>query len=103
MTFQVRVLRRAKQHVRHTAAWIRDRSKQGATSWLNAFEDVKQRIAHHAESFGLAPEDEFCDLTIRQAFFKTRRGRTDGRTVFSSPWSMTKLESSVCAALVSEP
>lgn len=76
MSLQVRVLRRAKLDIRHIASWIRARSRSGADSWLGALNDVLQSIADQPESFGIAPEDDFCEPTIRQALFRTRRGRT---------------------------
>jgi plasmid stabilization system protein ParE len=75
MGFRVVLLRRAEDEVDSILAWLVERSPQGAQSWLAALERAKTDLAENPGSFGLAPEDAFVDMEVRQVIFKTRRGR----------------------------
>ena len=75
MTFQVYELRRAQADVRSIAHWLAERSPQGARAWLRAYDDMLQRLEQLASSYGPAHESDDCELDVRQALFKTRRGR----------------------------
>ncbi len=75
MTFRVRELRRAQADIRHIAGWLEDRSPRGARAWLDAYDDLVARLEKSADSCGRADESDDCDLDVRQALFKTRRGR----------------------------
>jgi plasmid stabilization system protein ParE len=88
MIFHVRELARARADIRDLATWLAERSPQGAASWLDAYDRLVARLGQNAESFGWAAENEDCEFEIRQALFKTRRGRVyreifyiDGDTV----------------------
>jgi len=73
--FQVHELRRAQADIRSIAQWLAERSPQGAQAWLQTYDDLLERIATQAPSFGSAPENDDCEFDVRQALFKTRRGR----------------------------
>jgi plasmid stabilization system protein ParE len=75
MTFAVRELPKAKHDKRSIFAWLNERSPSGAVAWLDAYDALLERLAQDAASFGEATESHEFDLPIRQAFFKTRRGR----------------------------
>jgi len=73
--FRVHELRRAQADVRSIAHWLAQRSPQGAQAWLRAYDEMISRLEQKPESCGLAMESKDCDLDVRQALFKTRRGR----------------------------
>lgn len=75
MRFIVRELPRSKADKRAIAKWLHERSLKGAASWLDAYDDAVTKLESHADSFGEAPENEFCEFEVKQTFFKTRRGR----------------------------
>ena len=56
--------------------WIAERSPVGATHWYQAFLDALHPLQHQAESYTLAPEAKRLGVDLRQALFKTRKGRT---------------------------
>ena len=76
MTYRVKTLRKAEADVRSITNHIYKRSPQGATRWLAAYDHMVERLESHADSCGLAPEDEFFSLKIQQILFKTPRGST---------------------------
>lgn len=82
MNFRVTILRRAKQDLRGIATWISERSRRGAESWLTAFEKLVDRLSETAHTFPVAEENDEFSIELRQAFFKTRRGRVY-RAVFT--------------------
>jgi len=75
MTFKVTVIRHAERQSRDILKWIADRSIQGADRWLSAYDQMIDRLEHHADECSLAPENESTLLTIRQIHFKTPHGR----------------------------
>lgn len=75
MKFQVRVTLAAKEDLRVIFHWIRDRSSAGAERWLQRWEETLGAIEARADHYGLAPESDGHSEEIRQAIFKTRRGR----------------------------
>lgn len=75
MTFRVRELRRAQADVRQIALWLAARSTQGAGAWLDAYDELLARLENGADSCGPADESDEFEMDVRQAFFKTRRGR----------------------------
>ena len=90
MSFQVYELPKAKADKRHIFEWLHERSRQGAIAWLNAYDAVIERLKSQADVFADAFENKGClHVDVKQAFFKTRRGRVyrmlffiDGRDVF---------------------
>ena len=89
MTFTVRELPRAKWDKRHIFVWLFERSPQGAAAWLDAYDQMIERLTTAAESFPAAHENQDIELEVKQVLFKTKRGRiyravfhVDGRDVF---------------------
>ncbi|MBC8290875.1 MAG: hypothetical protein H8E37_11215 [Planctomycetes bacterium] len=75
MKFKVRELPKAKADKRAIFESLFERSPRGAGAWLDAYDDILHRLQTSAQSFGEALENKDCELDVRQAFFKTRRGR----------------------------
>jgi hypothetical protein len=75
MNFSVHELPKARADKRSIFEWLFERSPQGARAWLAAYNDILQRLENQATSFGAALENEDCELDVKQAFFKTKRGR----------------------------
>jgi hypothetical protein len=89
MTFTVRELPKAKLDKHSIFGWLYERSPAGAAAWLDAYDALLERLTSDAPSFGPAQESPDCNFDVRQAFFKTRRGRVyraiffiDGHAVF---------------------
>jgi hypothetical protein len=76
MNFIVRELPKATDDVNGIFCWLQKRSPAGALSWLDAYDGMIERLKTSAASVGLAPESAQCDVEVRQALFKTARGRT---------------------------
>jgi plasmid stabilization system protein ParE len=74
MKFRVRTLRRAERDYREIMVYIAERSKEGAAAWARAFDKALLRLEELADTFPLAPEDEYVDFEVREILFKTRRG-----------------------------
>jgi plasmid stabilization system protein ParE len=75
MSFLVRELSKARQDKEHIFRWLYERSPAGAFAWLDAYDSLAERLKQDAATFGLAPESADCEFDVRQALFKTRRGR----------------------------
>ena len=75
MSFHVRNLPRAESDIRSITNYIHERSERGAAAWLNALDVARKRLAGNAESCGVADENDFFDIEVKQALFKTRQGR----------------------------
>jgi hypothetical protein len=89
MNFTVRELPKAKQDKDSIFRWLHERSPTGAVAWLSAYDSLIERLKQGASSFGVAPESADCEFDVRQALFKTRRGRVyralffiDGQQVY---------------------
>lgn len=89
MTFAVYELPKALLDKRHIFAWLFERSPQGAAAWLNAYDEMVERLRTAAASLALAQENSELDLETREIMFKTKRGRVyravfhlDGENVF---------------------
>lgn len=76
MTFQVRLLRRGQSDVDDIYLWLRKRSPAGAVAWYAAFLERLDDLSSNATACSIAPESQRLDFELRQAFFRTRRGRT---------------------------
>lgn len=55
--------------------WLAHRSVQGAIAWYLAFRQALEKIASSPESLAEAAESHPLGRQLRQALFKTRRGR----------------------------
>jgi plasmid stabilization system protein ParE len=75
MTFEVIALRRADQDVRCIARWIEARSRRGAESWLDAYNQMIRRLIQNADSCEAALEAAEVGVPLKQVLFGTPRGR----------------------------
>jgi plasmid stabilization system protein ParE len=75
MKFQVHELCKAQADIRSIVGWLAERSPQGAKAWVRAYDEMVRRLEEQASSCGPAEEAEEFELDVRQALFKTRRGR----------------------------
>ena len=75
MTSHVRELRRAQADIRHIASWLAERSARGARAWLDAYDAMVAQLEQTTDAIGAADEGASCELSVRQALFKTRHGR----------------------------
>jgi len=75
MTFTVRELRKAKADKRLIFEWLHERSRDGAIAWLAAYDAMIERLKVGAGTFGDAYESADLDIDVKEAHFKTRRGR----------------------------
>lgn len=82
MKYEVIALRRADEDVRHIVRWIGRRSPQGASDWLDAYAQLIEYLGGNADSCPSASEDADTSIPLKQAMFRTRRGRTF-RAVFT--------------------
>lgn len=73
--FFVRILPRAELDLATISAWIHNRSPQGAANWVLAFEHLVTRLELDPHLFATAPESIPLDRPLKQAIFKTPRGR----------------------------
>jgi plasmid stabilization system protein ParE len=74
MSFQVTILRSARQDVRRLLEFIASRSRSGAETWARAYDRALTRLEQHANGCPLAAESELVGHEIRELLFKTRRG-----------------------------
>jgi plasmid stabilization system protein ParE len=75
MSFEVLLADEASSNLRETFQWLEEFSAQGAANWLDAFDAARLQLEESPNSCGPAPENRYCDLELRQVFFKTRHGR----------------------------
>ena len=76
MNYEVVLLRNAQSEFHAIVDWLVQRSPQGAMKWLEAYEQVVNRLESDPESFGFAPENDSTTHTVRQSLFQTPRGKT---------------------------
>lgn len=81
MKFTVELTRRAERDVIEISDWLSARSPAGAARWLLAFEEMLGRVSDAPLSFSRADEADAFNVTIRQIFFRTPKGR-EYRAVF---------------------
>jgi len=75
MNFAVIYMPRAIQKMQGIADWLIERSPAGAEAWNDALLIAVQKIASDPYQYGFAPENNFESLELRQAFFRTQRGK----------------------------
>lgn len=75
MSLRVRLTAEAVRNQNEFADWMMQRSLEGALAWLDALTHVLDQVSTSPMSFPKAPEDEFADRELRNAFFGTRKGR----------------------------
>ncbi len=76
MSYQVRLLRRARNDLDQILAYIAERSPRGAARLLARFEDAVQQLEKNPFLAPLAPEAEDIGEEVRHILFRTRAGRT---------------------------
>ena len=74
MTYRVIATARARRDVDECFNFIAARSRRGAASWFNAYEQAQSSLEREP-NHGMAPESEFFHEPIREHFFKTRHSR----------------------------
>lgn len=74
--YKLAILPSAQSDVEIIYLWLRERSQLGAASWFQAFELMLDRLADAPLEFPAAPESEPLQRSLRQALFKSPRGRT---------------------------
>lgn len=75
MTFNVSELRKAKADKRRIFEWLHQQSRAGAIAWLAAYDRMVERLKVNAGTCSEAYEDADLDMDVKEALFKTRRGR----------------------------
>jgi plasmid stabilization system protein ParE len=76
MKLAVRVFSRAQADIEDIYTWLQTHSPGGASAWYAALFARLEELSETAASCSMAPEAAQLKLEIRQAFFRTRRGRT---------------------------
>jgi plasmid stabilization system protein ParE len=76
MKFSILILERARSDINEFRTWIATKSPQGAAAWYLALCAAVQLLRHNADRYGQAPESSDLGRDTRQAFFRTRRGRS---------------------------
>jgi len=76
MTLEIRVLGRATADADHIYLWLHQRSPDGAAAWYAAYFNKLCELGDSKSASSIAPEAIALGVDLRQAFFKTRRGRS---------------------------
>jgi hypothetical protein len=74
MSYRVYELPRAIADVQHIARWLARRTIQGSAAWMRAYDEMVVNVSRDASRFAAAPETH-PEFVVRQALFKTRKGR----------------------------
>ena len=75
-SFRVVVLARAARDVDSIVAWLTKRSPPGAQRWLAALDSTKLQLSEDPLRHALIPENIRVPFEVRDALFKTRKGKT---------------------------
>ena len=82
MSYEVRLLPRAKLQLFNSALWwAEQRSAEQAVRWLEGFEAALQLLAHNPERWPLASESDAAPFEIREMNYGLGRHKTH-RAVF---------------------
>jgi len=73
--YRLAISRRADSDADEIYEWLAHRSLAGATRWYLALRKTLHSLTENPGSRGQAPEGELVGRDVRQALFKTRRGR----------------------------
>jgi plasmid stabilization system protein ParE len=76
MSYQVRVLRRARNDLDQMLTYVAERSPRGAGRLLARFEEALTRLEKKPFLSPIAPEAEELGEEVRHILFRTRSGRT---------------------------
>lgn len=74
--FVVRISARAERDITKILKFLRKRSAIGSANWIAAFRSMMEMLPEQVSMHPSADEDSDHTETIRNAFFKTRYGRT---------------------------
>jgi plasmid stabilization system protein ParE len=66
MSFSVHISRRTEQNIRDLSHWIAKHSRAGAFRWLDALEEMVDRLADSAESYPLAAESSSLPFSVQE-------------------------------------
>ena len=66
---------RARQDKQQIVDWLSAKSLAGSWAWLEAYDQMIERLRNSPEMFAAALERKDVQLDVRQALFKTRGGR----------------------------
>jgi plasmid stabilization system protein ParE len=75
MSRTLRMVERARSDVEDIFNWLAHRSVQGAISWYLAFRHAIENVSSAPENLAEAAESHPLGRQLRQALFRTRRGR----------------------------
>ncbi len=75
MRYKVILLPEALADIEEIYEWLHERSSEGANAWHDACMQAVDALEQSPEVFGRAPEGRDREESIRQKFFRTRRGR----------------------------
>jgi plasmid stabilization system protein ParE len=76
MSYEIRVLARARQDLDELLTYISARSPEGAARLLARFEESLQTLQTNPSLAPLAPETSELEDDVRHILFRTRAGRT---------------------------
>jgi plasmid stabilization system protein ParE len=76
MTYRIILQPAAEADVERIVDYLFERSPDGAVAWCKVWDKLLAELRQRPETFALAPESSYYEEQIRQALFKTRRGRT---------------------------
>lgn len=75
MTYRLVVSQRAERDADAIYTWLLKHTAKGAANWFSAFRDALQAIRSEPGIYSRAPEADMLRIDLRQALFKTSRGR----------------------------
>lgn len=75
MRFRLRILPEADGDISRIYLWIAAKSSVGAVTWYRRLSEVVESLSEQPFGWGPAPEGPLVGRDLRQANFKTRRGR----------------------------
>jgi plasmid stabilization system protein ParE len=75
MALPIRLHRRAQADIDEILRWIRKRSPRGAQAWQDALLKALANIQSRPAGFAMAHERSLRSRDVRQALFKTRKGK----------------------------
>ena len=75
MKYRVRLLARANRDLERIFAWLAQRSPAGAAAWYEAAIEALTALRDGADQHGLAIESRGLRKAVREACFKTKRGK----------------------------
>jgi len=81
MKFRIVIQPKAKAEAQAIFDWITTRSPSGAARWSDEYIRILECLAENPLRFGFAPEAALTSLEVREATFRTRRGKRY-RTLF---------------------